>query len=62
MMNINISYHGNQSIRRSEILQKSKKLGVFKSNYLLTAKVYMNDTYSDLILFTNANNKGTQNI
>ena len=23
------------------------KIGVFKSNYLLTAKVYMNDTYSD---------------
>ena len=27
--------------------KNQKKIGVFKSKYLLTAKVYMNDTYSD---------------
>ena len=27
--------------------KKNSKFDIFKSNYLLTAKVYMNDTYSD---------------
>ena len=42
-----ICYHGNQTIRRSEILQKHLKLDIFKSYYILIAIVNMNHAYSD---------------
>ena len=43
-----ICYHGNQTIRRTEILQKKTlKIRHFQILFFLTAKVNINDTYSD---------------